>query len=235
MSARASWLLDEIAVAGRENLDAVHVARYDDKEDAGAAEEVHLLEEQGFLTAASTVIDMGAGTGQFSLAASPRCARVIAVDVSPVMLDRLTLNVHRRGAGNVECVHAGFLTYQHDGPPVDLVYTRYALHHLPDAWKAIALCRMADVLRPGGALRLSDVVYSFEPRESAERFDAWVGEHPIAAGPDEWSSADVAEHVRDEHSTFNWLLEPMLQRAGFRIVEAGYSDSVFARYLCIKD
>src|SRR4029450_8403025 len=37
------WLLDEVAVAGRENLDPAHVARYDAKEDAGAAAEVALL------------------------------------------------------------------------------------------------------------------------------------------------------------------------------------------------
>ena len=37
---RPGWLLDEVASAGRENLDAGHVAHYDDKEDAGAAAEV---------------------------------------------------------------------------------------------------------------------------------------------------------------------------------------------------
>ncbi len=38
------WLLDEVASAGRENLDADHVARYDGKEDASAVEEVALLQ-----------------------------------------------------------------------------------------------------------------------------------------------------------------------------------------------
>lgn len=45
--------------------------------------------------------------------------------------------------------------------PADL-YSRYALHHLPDFWKALALLRMARMLRVGGILRLSDVVYRFE-------------------------------------------------------------------------
>jgi hypothetical protein len=40
--ARPHWLLDEVASAGRENLDPGHVARYDTKEDAGAAAEVRL-------------------------------------------------------------------------------------------------------------------------------------------------------------------------------------------------
>jgi hypothetical protein len=38
--------------------------------------------------------------------------------------------------------------------------------------------------------------------------------------------------VRDEHSTFTWLLEPMIERAGFRVDEAVYSqDGIFAQYL----
>jgi hypothetical protein len=34
---RPGWVLDELANAGRENLDPDHVARYDAKMDAGAA------------------------------------------------------------------------------------------------------------------------------------------------------------------------------------------------------
>ncbi|MDQ3973364.1 MAG: class I SAM-dependent methyltransferase, partial [Actinomycetota bacterium] len=166
---RESWLLDEVARAGRENLDQAHVARYDAKEDAHADEEVRFLEEAGLLTASSTVVDVGAGTGQFALAAGQRCRRVIAVDVSPAMMDRLRENVRRSGLANVECVVAGYLTYQHRGPPADLVYSRYALHHLPDFWKAVALSRMAGMLRPGGGLRLWDAVYNFEPHEASER------------------------------------------------------------------
>jgi hypothetical protein len=40
--------------------------------------------------------------------------------------------------------------------------------------------------------------------------------------------------VRDEHSTFTWLLEPMIERAGFEVVDADYRSGVFARYLCRK-
>jgi hypothetical protein len=40
------------------------------------------------------------------------------------------------------------------------------------------------------------------------------------------------EHSRGEHSTFTWLLEPMIERAGFTIEEALHSeDGIFARYL----
>jgi ubiquinone/menaquinone biosynthesis C-methylase UbiE len=229
---RPGWLLDEVASAGRENLDPAHVARYDTIEDAGAATEVRLLTGLG-LGPDSVVVDIGAGTGQFTLAAAAACARVVAVDVSPVMLGALRAKLDAAGAGNVEVVQAGFLTYEHAGPPADVVYSRYALHHLPDLWKGVALHRTRGVLQRGGLLRLSDVVYGFEPAEAEERIEAWCTSLPSTpAGPGGWSRADLEEHVRDEHSTYTWLLEPMLERAGFAIEHATYTpDQIFATYI----
>ncbi|WP_233425597.1 class I SAM-dependent methyltransferase, partial [Jiangella alkaliphila] len=132
---RPGWLLDEVANAGRENLDRDHVARYDVKENARASDEVRLCQRLG-LTRDSVVVEFGPGTGQFTLAVAPACTRVIAVDVSPAMLAALRSNLAHARLSNVLVVQAGFLTYEHDGPPADLVYSRYALHHLPDFWKA---------------------------------------------------------------------------------------------------
>lgn len=64
-SARPTWFLDESTSLGRENTDAEHVAHYDEKEDAGAPAEVDLLRRL-LPNTDSTVIDLGAGTGQFS-------------------------------------------------------------------------------------------------------------------------------------------------------------------------
>ncbi len=227
---RLSWLLDERASAGRENLDAIHVSRYDAKEDGDALDEVRLLRSLG-LDARSTVLDLGAGTGQFTLAVAPICARVIAVDVSPVMQQRLRAKVDASGQRNIECVPAGFLTYEHSGEPVDFAYSRYALHHLPDFWKAQALVRLGRVMRPEAVLRLWDVVYSFQPDEAEERIESWCATGGTGIETD-WIRAELEEHVRDEHSTFTWLLEPMIERSGFRIDDADYSlDGIFARYV----
>lgn len=226
----SGWLLDEVASAGRENLDGVHVSRYDTKEDAGAADELLLLRRLG-LTRQSEVVDLGAGTGQFALAAASACARLVAVDVSPVMLDRLRAKIAESNVSNIEAVQAGFLTYEHRGHPADFVYSRYALHHLPDFWKAVALARVRRTLRPGGVFRLWDVVYDFAPSEAEERIEAWcaTGGTSVEA---EWSRAEFEEHVRDEHSTFRWLLEPMLERCGFRVEEVVYSpDGIFGKYV----
>jgi ubiquinone/menaquinone biosynthesis C-methylase UbiE len=230
-----SWWLDERTHAGREHFDEQHARRYDAKMDAQAAEEIAMLQAAGVLGPESVVIELGTGTGQFALAAASVCARVVAVDVSPVMLARLREKLDRRPAAGVEVVDAGFLTYEHSGEPADLVYSRFALHHLPDFWQAIALHRMAGMLRPGGALRLSDVVYSFEPADAEPRIEAWITELMSADVERGWTRAEIAEHVRDENSTFTWLLEPMIARAGFDIVEATYGASgMLAQYLCKK-
>jgi SAM-dependent methyltransferase len=221
-----------VASAGRENLDTVHVGRYDAKEDAGAVRELALLRRLG-LGPDSLLVDLGAGTGQFALAAAGTGSRVIAVDVSPPMLETLRAKLAGTRQRDVEVVRAGFLTYKHGERPADFVYSRYALHHLPDFWKAVALARIRRVLRPGGVLRLSDVVYSFDPAEAEERIEAWCATADVDADLDtDWSRAELEEHVRDEHSTFTWLLEPMIERAGFEIDDAELSDDgIFAAYV----
>ncbi len=229
------WMLDEVASAGRENLDSEHVARYDSKEDARAVAEVELLKSIG-LTSSSIVVEFGVGTGQFAIAVASSCQRCIAVDISPPMLARLQEKVDAAQANNVEVVQSGFLTYEHDGAPADVVYSRYAMHHLPDFWKGVALARIHALLRPGGILRLWDVVYNVEPRDAAARIESWCSTGRDVAMfetlNDGWSRWELAEHVRDEHSTFTWILEAMFDRTGFVIEQVEYSeDSMFAKYV----
>jgi SAM-dependent methyltransferase len=228
--ARPGWLLDEVASAGRENLDVVHVERYDGKMDARAFDEIELLRSAG-LGASSVVVDLGSGTGQFALAVAAVCGRVVAVDPSPVMLGRLRDKVDEAGVDNVEVSAAGFLTYDHVGDAADVVYSRYALHHLPDFWKAVALRRVRSMLRPGGVFRLWDVAYSFDVDDAHERIEAWCAPFGDQVEGD-WARWEMEEHVRDEHSTFTWILEAMLERTGFTIESADYSDDGFdAKYL----
>ena len=145
-------MIDELAHAGSEHLDPAFADGYDRKQGRpDPAEDIAVFAAHG-LGPDATVVDLGAGTGQFALDAARAFGRVVAVDVSAVMLDRL-----RRGAegvANLTCVQAGFLGYEHRGAPADGVHTRNALHHLPDFWKAIALTRIARQLRPGGIRRL---------------------------------------------------------------------------------
>jgi SAM-dependent methyltransferase len=225
-------MLDELAHAGAEHLDEEFIAGYDRKQGhPDPAEHIAALADQG-LGDSSTVVDLGAGTGQFAVQAARTFGRVIAVDVSPAMVAALRAKAAREGLGNLTAERAGFLSFD-PGGPVDGMFTRHALHQLPDFWKAIALQRIADMLRPGGVLLVRDLIYDFSPAEAADVFAGWFAGAATdpAAG---YTAADYAEHIRLEHSTFRWLFEPMLTAAGFEIVDVRFQRRLYGAYTCVK-
>ncbi|MGW4588092.1 methyltransferase domain-containing protein [Amycolatopsis thermoflava] len=217
------WMLDELAHAGPEHLDPGFVAGFDRKQGRpDPSEDLALLDGH-------TVVDLGAGTGRFAVAAAKKFERVVAVDVSPAML----AVIRSAALPNVECVQAGFLTYEHRGEPADAVFTRHALHPLPDFWKAIALHRIAGMLRPGGLLRLRDLIYDFQPGETETVLRDWF-DQAVTDPEVGYTRDDLAEHVRTEHSTFRWLLEPMLDAAGFEVLDVRFTGRVYGAYTCQK-
>jgi ubiquinone/menaquinone biosynthesis C-methylase UbiE len=228
-----TWFLDELAFAGPEHLDADYVAAYDAKALTDWQNELQALQQLG-LNERSVLVDLGAGTGGLALAAAPHCARVVAVDISPAMLAIIGERATAAGLSNLEVAHAGLLSYEHTGEPADVVYSRHALHHLPDHFKAIALHRIAGFMQPGGIFRLRDLIFSCPLNEAEETIEAWLGRASTTPGVG-WNRAELETHLREEYSTFNWLLEPMLAQAGFRIESADYDPSrIFADYTCIK-
>jgi len=226
--------LREIALAGPEHLDAAYVAGYDRKAGFDPAADLEVLRAHG-LDASSTLIDFGAGTGTLAIAAARLCRRVVAVDVSPAMVEAARAKAAAAGAANVECVQAGFLGYDHEGDAPDYIYTRHALHHLPDLWKGIALHRLAWLLAPGGVLQLRDLVFSFDLPAAAAGIASWVQASSTDRPEEGWTRDELETHLRDEYSTFTWLLEPMIERAGLEIVVADYAPvGAYANYICVK-
>jgi hypothetical protein len=81
-------------------------------------------------------------------------------------------------------VQAGFLSYQHAGLPAAAVFTRNALQKVPDFWKAVAPDRIAGMLRPGGVLRLHDLIFDCQPGEIGAVIGRWLnGAAPRTATP----------------------------------------------------
>jgi SAM-dependent methyltransferase len=219
------WYLDERAHAGPEHLDPAYVASYDAKAGLDQEAAIDLLRRHG-LGHDTSFVDLGCGTGLLAAAAAAEARRVVGVDVSRAMLE-----IARRRSGAVEWVEAGFLTYPHSGDPPQLVHSRNALHHLPDFWKGAAVARIHDLLAPGGVFVLRDLVYDFEPAEADNRVEEWLA--GAAPTPEEgWTRDELEEHVRDEHSSFSWLLEPLLARTGFEILERDVTAGIYATYVC---
>ena len=180
----------------------------------------------------ASVIDMGCGTGAFTINAAPHCKIIHAVDISKAMLKRARKKAKRAGLTNIEFHHAGHLTYEHNADPVDAVVSALVLHHLPDFWKLIALARLAAVLKPTGRLYLFDVVMSFDHARHESAIEQFIQSHGPRMGP--VGAAALETHLRAEYSTCNWIMEGLLERAGFQIQTADYKEGFFAEYLCTK-
>jgi putative AdoMet-dependent methyltransferase len=180
----------------------------------------------------AAVLDMGCGTGAFAIHAAPHYRRIYAVDVAKAMLGRARRKAKKAGLTNIEFRRGGFLTYEHTDDPVDAVVSVVALHHLPDFWKLVGLHRLASMLKPDGRLYMFDMVFSFDIDCYESSVEQFVEKMSVRAAPGSRRAAET--HVREEYSTCGWIMEGLLERAGFQIDEANYMDDCLAAYLCTK-
>lgn len=102
------------------------------------------------------VLDVAAGTGHLGRAIAPKVQRVIAVDMTPEMLQQGVGEAARAGIANIvfEQGRAEKLHYPDDS--FDMVVTRLSLHHFTDPHPAIR--EMARVCRPGKQIGVMDMV-----------------------------------------------------------------------------
>lgn len=106
-----------------------------------------------------TVVDIGAGTGRLTLPLAERSERMIAVDVSAAMLDRLSERAAGSGLSTVETSATPAEQLDFEAGSVDLVVSNYALHHLRDADKAALVKAAAQWLKPGGLIVIGDMMF----------------------------------------------------------------------------
>ncbi len=100
------------------------------------------------------VLDVSTGAGHTALTFAPLVAQVIAVDLTPQMLDTARKLANERGITNVEFKPADVHALPFEANTFDLVTNRIALHHYSDARQAIS--EMARVCKRGGLVALSD-------------------------------------------------------------------------------
>jgi hypothetical protein len=225
-------VLDERAHAGDEHLDATYVSGYDRKAGYDPAEDVESLRRHG-LGPGSTVVDLGPGTGTFACAVAPLCGRVVAVDVSPVMVAALHERVAGLGLANVAVVHGRLSS------PTSTTASR------PTSCSPAT--RSTSSPTSGRRSRSTASPGSCAPRECCGS-----GTWPTTSSRARWASAsrrgsrrrgrstrgytaaDLAQHVRSEFSTWSWLLDILLDRTGFDVVERSYRRGAYAAYTCVR-
>jgi len=228
------WWYEETDPVGVDYSSAELVQRYDDRHqklrDYEKNSEI-IINRLG-LDTDSTVIDLGAGTGAFALYAAKQCRKVYAVDVSAIMLDYCRTKGETEGLRNIVYCHGGFLTYEHDAAPVDAIVSILVLHHLPDFWKLVGLKRAAEMLKPDDRLFLCDIVFPSETANLEAELNAWVTSIAKQSGPE--LAAEAETHIREEYSTYDWVMEGLLARAGFEIENAESHGRLQATYVCAK-
>jgi len=232
----AKWIYNESKHCGVDYSDIKQAARYDENHSRFRdyeKEVTYLLQVLSLHNSKDlTVIDLGCGTGAFAVHASRYFKKIYAVDVAGAMIDIAKQKIDPQH-DNITFINSGFLTYEHTEEPVDIVLSSAALHHLPDFWKQIALLRINKMLKLNGIFYLFDVVFQFAPDEYSQKINTYISDFANKAGNDFKSEAET--HIRDEFSTFDWIMKGLITRAGFRIERSGSADGFATEYVCVKD
>jgi len=227
-----NWFYDEFIQVGKDYTDSKEVELYETTHSTFRdiqQESIELLDKLK-PKAEDVLVDFGCGTGVFVLEAAARCAKVYAVDVSRAMLDYAREKVQKAGINNIEFCHSGFLNVAIENGTVNFITSTFSFHHLPDFWKGIALNRMNKMLVTGGKLYLKDVVVTDE--NALDHIQLMIN-HQAKVGGD-FMKEDAEKHFQEEFSTYDWVMEGLLSRAGFQIDDKDAQEGVLCSYLCTK-
>ncbi|MCI0713143.1 MAG: methyltransferase domain-containing protein [Chloroflexi bacterium] len=228
----AQWYYDDFQHISIDFDDADLIATYTQKQGSTPQDEQALIQRLG-IQADDVVIEMGCGTGVFAIEAAKVGKQVFAVDISEPMLEYATQAAAEQSIQNIKFIHGGFLSYEQANPKANFIITKFALHHLPDFWKVIAFRRMADMLADGGILYLKDIIYSFPVSTYQDTINQWIKD--VAKPADKGFTRQEFElHVREEFSTFSWIIENMLTRTGFEILESDTRNPTYGEFIAVK-
>jgi len=176
------------------------------------------------------VADIGCGNGILACEAALMGAEVDAVDISPAMLTLAELHASSRKAA-IRAQSAGLLSFAYRPNSYDLIVSEFTLHHLPDFWKAVAMSRIYAALKPGANFYLRDIVFASMPDGLERDVDQWADFH---IKNHDFERDSVVTHMRDEYSTFGWVIERMLTEVGFTLISADYHAPMHGTYLLQK-
>jgi SAM-dependent methyltransferase len=134
----------------------------------------------GVIRIGDTVLDIGSGSGTDAFIAAGlvgSSGRVIGLDLTEAMRDKLRANAAAAGAANLEVLAGNAEAIPLPDASVDVVSSNGVLNLVPDKPRAIR--EIARVLRDGGRLQIADVVVRTLPSEACR------------AHPELWAECDV--------------------------------------------
>jgi ubiquinone/menaquinone biosynthesis C-methylase UbiE len=136
----------------------------------------HVIEKMAEISGVgkdSEVADVGTGTGFVAAGIAPRVKRVVGVDNAPAMLEVARGNLTALGVSNVALMAGEVERLPLDDGSVDAAFANMVLHH---AEHPTAMLReMAQVVRPGGRVAITDEVEHLYAWMREEHADVWLG------------------------------------------------------------
>jgi ubiquinone/menaquinone biosynthesis C-methylase UbiE len=228
------WQYDEMIQSGASHSELDRARSYDENmlKFRNYEKEAEIIIENLGIEKDNTVIEFGCGTGALTIEFAKKCKKLIAVDVAKPMLDILAEKAAKLSIINIGFVNAGFLSYMHKSEPVDAIITKGALHHLPDFWKVIALQRLNTMLKEGGKLVLSDVIFSFDIKDYHKEINMFLENLQDKTGEELYN--DAVTHIKDEFSTFDWVIDDMLKKTNFQTGKKIIKSKTNIDYYCVK-
>jgi 2-polyprenyl-3-methyl-5-hydroxy-6-metoxy-1,4-benzoquinol methylase len=176
------------------------------------------------------IANIGCGGGLLACEAALMGAEVDAVDISPAMLALAQVEARDRKVA-IRTQSAGLLSFAYQAESYDLIVSEFTLHHLPDFWKAVAMARIFAALKPGANFYLRDIVFVRTPDGTERDVEEWA---EFSISNHGFNRDSVVTHMRDEYSTFGWVIERMLVEAGFELVSVEYHAPLHGTYLLRK-
>lgn len=131
----------------------------------------------GRLPEGATVLDVGCGAGfdtlQAALQVGPK-GRVIAVDMTPAMLEKTRLGAQQLGLKNVETRQSFAEELPVDSESVDFVISNGVINLTSD--KVGVMKQLYRVLKPGGRFQIGDILVHKEvPQDAKDDIALWSG------------------------------------------------------------
>ncbi len=144
--------------------------RYDGRTDVIEAEIFRTMKEAGIDFAGRSVLDIGCGTGKYTIRAAKEAQCVTALDISKEMLDILAEDAGKEGCENIDIVKCPWDEYVADGRKWDIVMATMtpAVRTFEDYERAFACAKESMIYLGWGGRRDVELLADIVSRHKAQ-------------------------------------------------------------------